>query len=148
MTSFFKRQFFLLSILLSFFCCWQVAYPSDYEIYVFGHAYKGETMIQDGKIYVPPEPIAKAMNLRIETQGDTLLLGSPPTETVSAKIVLNGKPFVNALQTNDGKWLVELLQVFTLKNKKGYVLTYTASEQNFDQYLPSIQSMIDSFEIK
>jgi len=41
------------------------------------------------------------------------------------------------------KWL----QIWTIKEDKVYLLTYTAEPDEFDKYLGDIQIMIDSFEI-
>lgn len=39
------------------------------------------------------------------------------------------------------------MQVYTLEDDKGYVITYTAEASKYAAYLPTIQKMIDSFKI-
>ena len=39
------------------------------------------------------------------------------------------------------------MQVWTLKGDKAYLITYKAEPEKYSKYLPTIQKMIDSFEI-
>jgi hypothetical protein len=48
--------------------------------------------------------------------------------------------------TDSGEQL-KILQTFTVKDGKGYVITYKASPSNYDTYLSEAQQMIDSFQI-
>jgi eukaryotic-like serine/threonine-protein kinase len=40
------------------------------------------------------------------------------------------------------------LQIWTIKNNKAYIITYTADVDKYAKYLPKIQTMIDSFAIQ
>ncbi len=40
------------------------------------------------------------------------------------------------------------LQVFAVKGNNGYVVTYTAPPETFDNYLPEAESIIDSYDVK
>lgn len=42
---------------------------------------------------------------------------------------------------------LKMTQIYTLKNNKAYVITYAAESSNYDRYLPTIQKMLDSFQI-
>ena len=38
------------------------------------------------------------------------------------------------------------MQVFSIKEHKAYLLTYSAEERKYSDYLPTIEKMIDSFK--
>ena len=40
---------------------------------------------------------------------------------------------------------VKAMQIFFIKDDKGYVLTYRASPDDYDSFLPEAQKIIDSF---
>ena len=42
--------------------------------------------------------------------------------------------------------MVQRMQTWTITNNRAYILTYTAQPENYDDYLPTIEKMIDSFE--
>jgi eukaryotic-like serine/threonine-protein kinase len=42
---------------------------------------------------------------------------------------------------------LKMMQLYTLKNDRGYVITYRAEISNYDKYLPTVQKMISSFQI-
>ena len=42
---------------------------------------------------------------------------------------------------------LKMTQLNTLKNNKAYVISYAAETSNCDRYLPTVQKMIDSFQI-
>jgi eukaryotic-like serine/threonine-protein kinase len=42
---------------------------------------------------------------------------------------------------------LKMMQLYTLKNDRGYVITYGAEISNYDKYLPTVQKMISSFQI-
>jgi len=42
---------------------------------------------------------------------------------------------------------LKMTQLYTLKNNKAYVITYAAETSNYDRYLPTVQKIIDSFQI-
>ena len=60
------------------------------------------------------------------------------------------------LGTNDGRQItyrgeengrpVQRMQVWSVNGGRAYVLTYTATPENYDSYLPTIEKMIESFE--
>ncbi|MGA3360202.1 MAG: PsbP-related protein [Halobacteriota archaeon] len=43
---------------------------------------------------------------------------------------------------------LKLLQTWTVKNGKAYIITYKAAPSNYDTYASTAQQMIDSFQIK
>ena len=42
----------------------------------------------------------------------------------------------------------KIIQIWTIKNDKAYTITYMTEKSRFLQYLPTINKMINSFEIK
>jgi len=72
-------------------------------------------------------------DLNIVYSGETTLSNSPAYE-----LVLTGE-----MGGLDKKWM----QVCTIKNDKAYVVTYTAEEGKYLDFLGIAQRMIDSFEI-
>lgn len=43
---------------------------------------------------------------------------------------------------------IKVMETLTVKYNKGYILMYTAEASKYSDYLPTIQKMMDSFEIK
>jgi len=43
---------------------------------------------------------------------------------------------------------LKLMQMFMIVNAKVYIISYTASEENYEKYLPTINAMIDSFKLE
>jgi hypothetical protein len=56
------------------------------------------------------------------------------------KIVYTHREKENNVQT-------KIMQVVMIKNNKIYLITYTAEQGKYDSYLPTIQNMINSFEL-
>ena len=48
---------------------------------------------------------------------------------------------------NNGKFQFKRLQIWTLKDNQAYVLTYTAPVDDYEEFEPTVQSMIESLEI-
>ncbi|MFW6035768.1 MAG: PsbP-related protein [Halothermotrichaceae bacterium] len=59
-------------------------------------------------------------------------------ENEGVKIIYKGE-----LEDLKLKWLVKYL----IKNNKAYLVTYTAAEDKFDKYLPTVEKMYDSFQL-
>ncbi len=57
------------------------------------------------------------------------------------KIIYTGKDEENNLDFKN-------LQIWTLKGNKAYILTYTAKQEDFDKFIPVVEKMIKTFEIK
>lgn len=70
---------------------------------------------------------------KIENQTDTTLANKP-----ASQLIYTGKDGDNSLKS---------LQVFTLKNDKAYVITYTAEIDSYEQFLKTAETMIQSVEI-
>lgn len=70
---------------------------------------------------------------KIQNQNDTTLASKP-----ASQLIYTGKDENRSLKS---------LQVFTLKNDKAYVITYTADIDSYDQFLKTAETMIQSVEI-
>lgn len=68
----------------------------------------------------------------VETESTTLA-GNP-----AHKIVYTGR---------QGQYILKWMQIWTIKNNKAYVITYTAEENTYSNFLGIVQEMINSFEI-
>ena len=70
---------------------------------------------------------------KIENQNDTTLANKP-----ASQLIYTGKDENRSLKN---------LQVFTLKNDKAYVITYTADINSYEQFVKIAETMIQSVEI-
>ena len=60
---------------------------------------------------------------------------------------LGGLPASNMIYTGRmGEFNLKYFQVWTLKDGKAYVCTYTADQKSFDKYLPVAKNVIDSLK--
>lgn len=69
----------------------------------------------------------------------------------SKELVLKGGALAHILvysTTIGGHELFKKLQVYTVLNNKVYLITFTSQEDLFINYLPIVQKMIDSFELR
>ena len=48
---------------------------------------------------------------------------------------------------NSSNYDLQWMQVFINKNDRIYVVTYTSEQKSFQQYLPTMQRMVKSFEV-
>ncbi|MBD2501392.1 serine/threonine-protein kinase [Anabaena azotica] len=73
-------------------------------------------------------------NLQI-TQNDETQLANQPARQVVYTFTEEGNKF-------------QRLQVWTIKNNKAYIMTYTADAAKYSEYLPVVKTMISSLDIK
>ncbi|HLD42249.1 MAG TPA: PsbP-related protein [archaeon] len=59
---------------------------------------------------------------------------------------LGDVPAYRIIYTEDSK--LKYLQVFAIKDKNTYILTYTAPAETFDKYLPEAEKIISSYRIR
>ena len=61
-----------------------------------------------------------------------------------------GQPgFVITYRTVAGEdELFQKIQVYTIKRNKAYLITFTSQDASFSSYLPTVQKMINTFEIR
>lgn len=55
--------------------------------------------------------------------------------------------YTGEMESNGNVYALKWLQVYTIKNNKVYMFTYTSAEDSYSDYLDSVEEMIDSFEI-
>jgi hypothetical protein len=72
--------------------------------------------------------------IKSESDATTTLAGNP-----AHKIVYKYKKGQND---------IKVMETLTVKYNKGYILMYNAEASKYSEYLPTIQKMMDSFEIK
>lgn len=62
--------------------------------------------------------------------------------------ILAGLPAYKSLYTYvDGKTTFKDMEIGAIKGDKAYILTYEGGADEFDKYLPTVQQMINSFQI-
>ncbi|WP_223280172.1 serine/threonine-protein kinase [Nostoc sp. PA-18-2419] len=76
-----------------------------------------------------------------DTLSDATIINT--SETTLAKKQANQLIFIS----KDGKKNLKNLQVWTLKDNQAYVITYSAGIEDYERLLPTIEKMIESFEI-
>lgn len=100
------------------------------------------------------ESLPSGMTADQYAQGCMQGLGQSPVQFLeNGPATLAGRPayrwiFTGALQFPGITLSGKSMQYVTAANSKGYVVTYTAEMKKFDKFLPVIQQMIDSLEIK
>ena len=67
-----------------------------------------------------------------------------PPQTVNLGDKTARRVIYNGLE--DGNW-VRRMQTWSVVGDRAYVITYTALPENYDSYLPTVEKMIESFEI-
>jgi hypothetical protein len=145
----------------------RIQYPSDWEKLEFIQGRSGFNIIVIFRS--PPENTsdAKLENLVIQ-------VGNLPSENVSLAEVVSaninslkqslidfelnesttitiaggGNPAHKIVYTEreENNELSKVMQVLMIKSDKIYLITYIAEQRKYDNYLPTIQNMIDSFE--
>ena len=76
-----------------------------------------------------------------KTATDFKLIESSKTE-ISSNVA---QKIVNT--SRQGTYTMKFLQIFTIKDGVGYIITYTATLDTYDDYYPAIERMIKSFRI-
>jgi eukaryotic-like serine/threonine-protein kinase len=99
------------------------------------------------------EPLPPGMTLAQYVQGCLQGMSQSPFQYLEkGPATVSGRPAYRHVYTGPLPAPVPLsgkvMQYFIVANSKGYVITYTAELQKFDRFLPVIQQMADSLEIK
>ncbi len=116
-----------------------------------------------GGIDVLIAPVPPNLTLDDYTRDYILLLGviytefriveSVPTtlaDNPAHKIVYTGRPERDDIldrQIKGDDTLDKVLEVWTIKENKAYIISYYAEQRTYDNYVATVQKMIDSFEI-
>ena len=116
---------------------------------VFSSPIEGEADFQE-QISVLVEDLPKDMSLAQYTEESLAQIkklsdpnvASPQTvnlgETPAQRVIYNG--------LEEGNW-VRRMQTWSVVGDRAYVITYTALPESYDSYLPTVEKMIESFEI-
>ena len=100
------------------------------------------------------EAMPPAVTVDQYAQGCLQGMGQMPIQFIeNTRATLAGRPayrwvYTGALQFPGITLSGKSMQYVTVANSKGYVVTYTAELKKFDKFLPLIQQMCDSLEIK
>jgi hypothetical protein len=145
----------------------RIQYPFDWEI--LEPSQRGNSSLNIIVVFrSPPE---NSSDTKVETLliqvGNLPFENIPLDEVVSASInnlkqslidfelvelnatTLSGNnPAHKVVYTNrEGEDKHKTMQILSIKEDKAYLLTYSAEERKYSDYLPTIEKMIDSFEI-
>jgi hypothetical protein len=70
------------------------------------------------------------------------------SSTKPISTTLSGQPaMIRVFDVKQPTSLVTIAQVFTVKDGKAYAITYTAPSSRYSSYLPTVQQIINSFQI-
>ncbi len=108
--------------------------PITGSIATFVSPEKGNSAISLENVSLTHDIKASNQDAVIVEEGKTNLANRPAYQIVYTK--------------KDGGSTLKRLQVWTVKNNKAYVITYTADSDKYSKYLENAQEMINSFEIK
>ncbi|NJO63106.1 MAG: hypothetical protein HC836_34280 [Richelia sp. RM2_1_2] len=76
---------------------------------------------------------------------------SPKSEIIddsdSATTLSNFKAYELVYTRQDGKCNLRVMEIGTVRDGKAYYITYTAEEKQFSELLPTVEKMINSFQI-
>ena len=66
-------------------------------------------------------------------------------ESGSAASLARGKALKLIYNATSGKFYLKIMQIFTLKDGYAYILTYTAENNHYEEFINEIKKMIKSF---
>ncbi len=78
------------------------------------------------------------------------ILESVPNVNIlkSEKTIVSSNPAYMVIYTgNQEDYHLKWMQIWTLKENKAFIITYTAEEESYDNFLNIIEEMINSFEV-
>jgi len=100
------------------------------------------------------EPLPPGVTVDQYAQGCIQGMSQLPVQFLeNARATVAGRPayrmvYTGPLQFPGITLSAKYLQYLTVANSKGHVVTYTAEMKKFDKFLPRIQQMCDSLEIR
>jgi serine/threonine-protein kinase len=139
----------------------KIKYPQSWEIQNINNPITGEVVTFWSPKQYNMNRLQEKLTISVENFSGTLdefresSIKDIKNHMIDAKIVntnstLLSHKFANQLvfTGKDGKSRIKNLQVFTLEDDKAYVITYTATIDNYDDFLQTAENMIKSFEIE
>ncbi|MCL4512516.1 MAG: hypothetical protein M1421_00640 [Candidatus Eremiobacteraeota bacterium] len=93
---------------------------SAFEIYVFDKPYTGGIFLIHGHLYVEAKALAKEMHLTLSQRNGVLLIGEKPDHFIPGMVVINGKPFLQAVVIH--KEIYVFLESFVKKTGNKMIL--------------------------
>ncbi len=91
-----KLEQFFFFFLFFFFLLGRNSW-SAFEIYVFDKPYTGGIFLIHGHLYVEAKALAEEMHLTFSQRNGVLFIGEKPDRFVPGRVVINGKPFLQAV---------------------------------------------------
>ena len=102
-------------------------------------------------LLITVEPLERFMSLdeysNVELQNIQLLVANPNNIQTQTDTLAKRPAFRVVYQIDEGGKIIKRMEVWTLKDKKAYVVTYQAEARQYSSFLPTIEKAIDSLEI-
>lgn len=138
----------------------KIKYPEGWERQDINNIITGEIVIFLSPKKSSNDPFPEKVTISVEKFDGTLEQSSqvfrqeinknlPDAKIIDASsITLANKPGSKLIFTGKiGQDNLKTLQVWTLKNDQAYTITYTANIDDYDEFIPTAQTMIKSFGI-
>jgi hypothetical protein len=112
-----------------------------------------------GSVNVFVEPLSASATVEQYYQGCLIgesQQGVRPTILEQGQAAISGQPALRRFYTGTAPSFLAVpatfkplyLQYFIVSGSKGYVVTYTATAQEYDKFLPTVQQMIGTLQVK
>lgn len=102
-------------------------------------------------LLITVEPLEKFMSLAeysdLELQNIQQLAANPNNINTKTDTLAKRPAFRAVYEVNEGGKIIKRMEIWTLKDKKAYVVTYKAEAGQYSYFLPAIEKTIDSLEI-
>ena len=137
----------------------KINYPADWQksenypgvvVIFMSEKESEEDILQDNLVITkqefPPEQKETLSNITKASIDYIKTFMTDSNITESKELTLAGSPAHKVVYTmRQGIYPFKIMQIWTIKDNKIYVLTYNAEPDTYDTYLPTIQAMVDSF---
>jgi hypothetical protein len=140
----------------------RIQYPSDWEklefserniVVIFRSPPENSSdtklenlLIQVGNLPFENIPLDEVVNANINNLKQSLI--DFELIEINATTLSGNNPAYKVVYTNsEGEDKHKTMQILSIKEDKAYLLTYSAEKRKYSDYLPTIEKMIDSFEI-
>jgi len=119
-----------------------------YDIVTFSPPFKNSSDII-GKLAVKIDNISDIKPTTLADYADAIISDLKQDFRVTeSNTTLAGNPAYKILYTGLEESVdLQAMLVMAIKGDRAYIISYTAEPENFSYYLPTVQKMIDSFEI-
>jgi len=105
----------------------------------------------EASLLITVEPLPQPMSLdeySNEQIQNLKQFAAPPYQMNTQEYTLaKRRAFMVTYEANEGGKIIKRMEVWTLKNQKAYVVTYEAETGVYSNFLPTVETMINSLEI-